>query len=146
MQSNSSLSGSTSDGFNAASAARSASRLQAARRWLSVTGKFAAAAVSGALCQITKCSPPAAKDGASEDGAEDGPKFDQALWDEELSRCSAALSAYRAAMADTLSDVYIGIDCFGHRRGFITMPKILVGAGLSCRWQVRLNSSSMRKP
>lgn len=41
--------------------------------------------------------------------------FDQALWDEELNKCSVGLTSYRAAIADAASELYVGTDCLGHR-------------------------------
>lgn len=58
----------------------------------------------------------AAGGAAGSDEAEDGgPKFDQALFDEQMSKCAAGLSSFRAAMSDAQSEVYVGTDCFGHR-------------------------------
>lgn len=50
--------------------------------------------------------------GSDEDG---GPKFDQSLFDEQMSKCAAGLTSFRAAMSDAQSEVYVGTDCFGHR-------------------------------
>lgn len=59
-------------------------------------------------------------DSRDDDSKDDGEleartTFDQALFDEQMSKCARGLSAFRTAISDAQSEVYVGTDCLGHR-------------------------------